>query len=287
MARLMKSLDCCVICFPINFRYVVRFPIVTSRKLNAFQLLDAERSSLIAEHRFYVQEARKRLLSQFENIEEEADQAEQEHWELSGQSFDPGWHNLEDLAEAARDHGIEFYQLLSDMRDRTRLSVVAGMYHHWDKTFRRFLVREFRWPRLVIGYHSTRALWRLDSAKLEKLLYALGLDIRKMTSFPRMDAMRLVVNVLKHGVGQSLDELRELYPEFLRESSYKCGFYDDTDLTVSDKHFDEFASAIECFWRELPSTLNFDEDEDLDVPKDFESAWHKDFHKHGASQVKS
>jgi hypothetical protein len=103
-----------------------------------------------------VEQAKNRLLSQFANIEAEADQAEAEHWERSGQSFDPDWHAPGDPAEAARDHGVEFYQLLSDMHDRRRLGVVAGMYHHWDKTFRRFLVREFRWPRLVIGDHTWR-----------------------------------------------------------------------------------------------------------------------------------
>lgn len=57
----------------------------------------------------------------------------------------------------------------------------------------------------------------LDSTKLEQLLWALGLDVRRLSSFPRMDAMRLVVNVFKHGEGQPLDDLRQNYPEFLQE----------------------------------------------------------------------
>lgn len=242
----------------------------------AFQLMASERETLIAEHRFYVDQAKMRLLSQFANIEAEAEQAEQNHWDRSGENFDPEWHEQGDLAEAARDHGVEFYQLLSDMRDRTRLSVVAGMYHHWDKSFRRFLVREFRWPRLVIGDHTRRAVWKLDSAKLEQLLLALGLDVRQFASFPQMDAMRLLVNVFKHGEGQSLDELRQLYPQFLREHSNDCGFYDDSDMQVSDEHVDAFSSAIESFWRELPPELTFDEDSELDVPREFGKAWHKD-----------
>lgn len=249
---------------------------MSEQKWTAFQLMESERELRISEHRFYVQQANSRLLSQFASIEAEADQAENDHWERSGQSFDPEWHDPGELAEAARDHGVEFYQLLSDMHDRTRLSVVAGMYHQWDKSFRRFLVREFRWPRLVVGDHTRRALWKLDSAKLEKLLFALGLDLRQFANYPRMDAMRLVVNVFKHGEGQSLDELGQLYPEFLRMHSYDCGFYDDADMAVSDEHVKEFAAAIESFWRELPAALAFDEGAELDVPKEFEKAWHKD-----------
>lgn len=249
---------------------------MNNRKLNTYQLMDSERELRISEHRFYLEQAKSRLLSQFANIEEEAERAEAEHWGRSGQSFDPDWHDPGDLAEAARDHGVEFYQLLSEMHDRTRLSVVAGMYHHWDKTFRRFLVREFRWPGLVIGDHSRRALWRLDSAKLEHLMLAVGLDVRQFTCYPRMEAMRLVVNVFKHGEGRSLDDLGKLYPEFLRESSYRWNVYDDADLEVTDKHVAGFAAAIESFWREMPSTVTFDGDAALDVPDEFEKAWNKD-----------
>jgi hypothetical protein len=238
--------------------------------------MDSERELRISEHRFYVEQAKGRLLSQFANIEAETDQAEAEHWERSGQSFDPDWHDPGDLAEAARDHGVEFYQLLSEMHDRTRLSVVAGMYHHWDKTFRRFLVREFRWPRLVIGDHTRRALWKLDSAKLERLLTAIGLDPTALASYRRIDAMRLVVNVFKHGEGRSLDDLGHRYPEFLRVSAHGWSFIDDTDLEVTDDHVEQFAAAIELFWRELPPTVTFDEGAALEVPDEFERAWNKD-----------
>lgn len=249
---------------------------MSGRKWNAYQLTGSERELRISEHRFYVEQAKVRLLSQFANIEAEAEQAEAEHWERSGQSFDPEWDDPGDLAEAARDHGVELYQLLSDMHDRTRLSVVAGMYHHWDKTFRRFLVREFRWPRLMIGDHTRRALWKLDSAKLERLLAAIGLDLSGLACYPRIEAMRLVVNVFKHGEGRSLDELRQRYPEFLRASSPGWSFIDDTDLEVTDDQVEQLAGAIELFWRELPSTVTFDEDAALDVPDEFEKAWNKD-----------
>lgn len=249
---------------------------MSARKVSAFQLQDAERNFRISEHRFYVEQAKARLLSQFSNIEAEAEQAESEYWESGGQNFDPEWDDPGDLAEAARDHGVEFYELLSDMRDRTRLSVVAGMYHHWDKTFRRFLIREFRWPRLLIGEHTRRALWRLDSTKLEKMLFALGLDLSTFPFYSRLDAMRLVVNVFKHGEGKSLDDLRARYPEFLPSDLRRSGSYDDADLVVTDQHVEQFDAAIEAFWRLIPSELSFDEGAALDVPEEFEKAWNKD-----------
>lgn len=249
---------------------------MSGRTWSAFELMDSERELRISENKFYVEQAKNRLLSQFANIESEAEQAEVEHWERSGQSFDPEWDDPGDLAEAARDHGVEFYQLLSDMHDRTRLSVVAGMFHQWDKTFRRFLIREFRWPGLVIGDHTRRALWTLDSAKLEQLLGAIGLDLSSFASYPKIEAMRLVVNTFKHGEGKSLDELRQHYPDYLHQSSHELMYIDDTDLDVTDDHFEEFAVAIEMFWRDLPPKLTFHEDNLSNVPKEFEKAWQKD-----------
>lgn len=89
--------------------------------------------------------------------------------------------------------------------------------------------------------------------------------------------MRLMVNVFKHGEGRSLDDLRKLYPEFLRERSHHWNVYDDTDMEVTNEHVAGFAAAIESFWRELPPTVTFDGDAALDVPDEIEKAWDKDF----------
>jgi hypothetical protein len=242
-----------------------------------FQLMDAEREDAVVEHRFYVEQAKKRLLSQFDNISAEADQAEHEYWEEGGRSFNPDLNDGGSLAEGARDHGIAFYQLLSEMGDRTRLSVVAGMYHHWDKRFRRFLAREMRWCGLVIGEHTRRALWKLDNAKLEKLLLALGLDIRAFPLFDQLNAMRLVVNVFKHGEGKSLDDLRQLYPKYVPLVGPFAPIYvDDEDMVVTGTDLEGFAEAIEAFWRALPSVLLIDDSIDLDVPDEIARAHRKD-----------
>lgn len=243
---------------------------------SVFILTDAEREDAVSEHRFYVEQAKNRLLSAFNNISEEADQAEQTAWEEGGRHFDPDYYDESMLAEAAINHGISFYQLLSEMHERTRLSVIAGMYHHWDKRFRRFLVRELRHPGLMPGLHTRRALWKIDSTKLEDFVRALGLDVRAFPSFPKIDAMRLVVNVFKHGEGKSLDDLRQLYPEYVPCRHAWQMHPDDTDMEVTDFHLDEFSDAIESFWRTLPKELVFDFSQDLDAPDEICKGYRKD-----------
>ena len=54
-----------------------------------FQMWGPFRQSLIDGHLFYVEQARKRLLTQFENIEAEADKASEDWLENNSHRFDP------------------------------------------------------------------------------------------------------------------------------------------------------------------------------------------------------
>ncbi|WP_369975474.1 hypothetical protein [Xanthomonas bundabergensis] len=247
-----------------------------------FQLIEPHRKALQEEHRFYVEQAKKRLLSQFGNISEEAERAQEERWQAADEYFDPDFHDMGDVAQAAFDHGVEFFQLLSDMHERTRLSVIAGMYHHWDKTWRHFLAHEMRWT-VVIGPHTRRAVVSIDAQDLEKLLLALGLNVRSFPHFARLDAMRLIVNVYKHGEGKAMDDLRCLYPEFVpMEGPFESRFPDDSDLVITDQNVDEFAAAIDAFWLALPSELTIDTEQDLNVPGRFNAAFQKDLKERGS-----
>lgn len=240
-----------------------------------FQIWEPFRQSLIDGHLFYVEQARKRLLSQFDDIEKEADRASDEWLEQNSHRFDPDRHDPGDFYEAANDAGIEFYQLLSDMRDRTRLSVVAGMYHEWDKQLREWMIREINhWHR---GDRMKAKIWSVDFGKLADLLESLGWKVRSTKYFEKLDACRLVVNVYKHGEGNSLNDLKKNYPEYLSDPLSHIGdlfsdldFIDHTHLSVTDEQFQAFSDAIVAFWKGVPENIH--EREDISVPDWFEYA---------------
>ncbi|MFW7357813.1 MAG: hypothetical protein ACODTL_17875 [Brucella sp.] len=244
-----------------------------------FQMWGPYRQSLIKGHLFYVEQARKRLLSQFENIEADADRAAEEWLEQSGQHFDPDRHDPGDFYEAAHDVGIEFYGLLTDMRMQTRLSVVAGLYHQWDKQFREWLAREIgHWHR---GGSAVAEVWSKDFGKIADLLESLGWDIRSKDYFRTLDACRLLVNVYKHGEGKSLTDLKQHFPEYLEDPFRGAGgafsetrYRDHTHLQVSDEQLQAFSDAILAFWRDVPENI-FDS-QLTDVPDWFEKAILKD-----------
>ncbi len=246
----------------------------------AFQMWGSYREHLIAEHRFYIEQAGKRLLSQFDNIDEEAEQAGIDSLDRRSQAFNPDRDDPDDYYEAAYDQSIEFYQLLHDMHAQTRLSVVAGMYHEWDKKLRDWVAKEMHhWcrSRAVI-----KALWLQDIAKVFDLLASFGWDVRtSLPNYDKLNATRLVVNVFKHGEGGSLDELKKSYPEYLNPAISEvvgdmiCSdWLDHTFLAITDAHVEEFSEAILAFWLALPENLYLRDD--MDFPKWVEKAFNKE-----------
>ncbi|EYS86153.1 hypothetical protein CF68_06870 [Cupriavidus sp. SK-4] len=243
-----------------------------------FQMWEPFRQSLMKGHLFYIEQARKRLLSQFDDIEAEADRAADEWLEQRSQYFDPDRHDPADLYESANEAGIEFYGLLSDMHEQTRLSVVAGMFHEWDKQLRDWLAHEIRhWH---AGDNTRSKVWSVDFGQIADLLESLGWNVRSKDYFRMLDMCRLAVNVYKHGDGKSLDELKNNYPEYLGDPLAGSGGFSDpkyrnhTHLKVNDEQFQAFSDAILAFWRDVPENVL---DSEVDnVPQWFENAILKD-----------
>ncbi len=226
-----------------------------------FQMWEPARQSLIAGHLFYVEQARKRLLSQFEDIEAEAHKASQDWLEEHKVRFDPNHDDEGSFVEAAHQAGIQFYTLLSEMRDQTVLSVVAGMFHEWDKQFRDWLVREIQhWN---TGDSVAIKVWSADFGQIAELVESFGWKISNTDYFRQLDACRLVVNVYKHGEGKSLNELKQKFPEYLPDPFSSAPNWtinvedlDHTHLKVSKDRLDAFSDAIVAFWRAVPKNIS-------------------------------
>jgi hypothetical protein len=224
-----------------------------------FHMMNSFRDSLIEEHLFYVEQARKRLLSSFSDMDSEATKAGDEWLARAGRSFNPDRHDPAAFAEQAEEEAIKFYGLLSDMHEQTRLSVVAGMFHQWDKELRDWLAREIgHWH---AGENAASVIWGQNFEGVMDLLESIGRTIREKAYYPHLDACHLVVNVYKHGRGASLGRLRKNYPEFVRDllpglnrerahlwSSHK-------DMRVQDDQIEAISGAIVEFWKDAPERV--------------------------------
>ncbi|MCC4588908.1 hypothetical protein LL962_17675 [Xanthomonas sp. NCPPB 1067] len=233
----------------------------------------------VREQRFYLDQSKARLLPPFASIEEEADAMGKECLGSPPEFFDPENWDMSMLYEAAFHRSLEHYDLLQEMRERTVLGIAAGMYHHFDKSFRLRVARELRQAGWVIGEKTREEIWRSDWSKLEGLLVAFGWDVPSVPAYQDLEALRLVVNVFKHGEGKSFEDLKQRFPRFIPglESANSWTYVDYTHLCVTDKHLDAFSEAIVSFWEAIPLQLSVEEGvASLDLPAFYAKAMRED-----------
>lgn len=242
------------------------------------------RQQLIANQNFYVEQGRKRLLSQFQDVSDEADKFADEWLSRSNQWFDPDRHDPDDFQEQAYEKSIDFYNLLTDMHDQTRLNVIAGMYHEWEKQLREWLSGELSRPPLAKETKIT--IWKSSLPKIIDLLECFDWKVREQPYFAQLDVCRLVVNVYKHGIGDSFDELKREHPHFLMDifggelnADELDPFLNHTHLKISDEHLAAFSEAIIAFWNDAPERTK--QLEIPDAPTWFSKAIYKDLRERG------
>lgn len=219
------------------------------------EMHEHERNSYIASHKFYVEQAKKRILSQFENLDDEIEAIAQQIYDDSGKwcgpDDDPSYY-----AERAYELAQEHLMMLSEMREQTLFSIIAGMFHQFDKTLRAWVERESKW---WAGPIVKEQFWKLDINTLYKLFISLGWNIKDESFFKALDACQIVVNIYKHGKGRALKELRLNYPEYFfdyNDPSFKVDDWHDYDsVRVSDEQFQEMSDAIVSFWKKLPPKI--------------------------------
>lgn len=218
-----------------------------------------QREFFLARHDFYMEQVKTRVLGNFRNMGEEADQVAHKAYDRIGSVYSDGDGDMAAAAETAMDRGHEFYMLLSDMRTQTTLGAMAALYHQWDKDIRGFLEGE-----LSHSYDRdqvTKFAWGSNIDKIFETLEEFGWPIRQAQWFPRLNASRLIVNVHKHGKGQSLDELIRDYPQYLKgplDGIAIASFMttpDHEELAVTEEEFNQIADAIRQFWVDLPERL--------------------------------
>lgn len=249
-----------------------------------FHMWSRFREKLIAEHNFYMEQAKKRLLSQFDNLEEEANKYSDKWLEKVSHHFDPDRHDPGDFYQQAYEEGIEFYQMLDDMKNRTRLSVVAGLFHEWDKQVRDWMVREIvHWHR---GEEVKKAVWKANFHDIAELFEGLGWTLKSKNYFSALDKCRLVVNAYKHGDGGAFETIKAQYPDFIKsigDDSIFREYADHSDLAVTEKHIDDFSSAVVDFWKDVPEYIV--DGDHLTAPDWFARALQKDIDKYELEKV--
>lgn len=225
------------------------------------QMRRSLRDHLVANHEFYVSEAKSRLLAQFNDdaMKADADRHSKAWLAARAKYFDPDRHDPFDAYEQSWDEAISFYHGLVDLQKTTRLSIIAGMYHEWEKRLRDWLGREMGEHRL--GKHTHEAIWKVNIGDIFEFIECWQWPLTSQPYFFDLYICNLVVNVYKHGAGRSFNDLKEKAPELVGAKEDLPGFFlsalDYTCLEVSDADIDRFSHAIVSFWKDVPENVFF------------------------------
>lgn len=204
-------------------------------------------------HEFYVSEARRRLLSQFEDLDKEAEKREEQFLESSAEHFNPDYDDPMAAYEQAYQEGVSYVWSLMEMQNTVLLAVTAGMYHQFDKRLREHTIKELsHWCERDI---IPPMIWGFTFNQLMKFLEWIGLRVNGTEYGEKIKACNLVVNVYKHGDGESHQTLSLAHPEYYPHPTGLRGIQNvpnHDDLQITEEQFVEFADAITAFWKAVP-----------------------------------
>jgi hypothetical protein len=131
------------------------------------------RNHFIERHDFYVAQVKKRLFSQFLDIEAEAEACANETYNSMGR-YTSEYDDPVKYAEAAHEVAVEHYLImLHDLHNQVILGALAGMYHQWDKELRQFIARELHH---TCPPETEKSIWKENIGELFGLLKDFGWD---------------------------------------------------------------------------------------------------------------
>lgn len=206
-----------------------------------------------------VEEYYNRTIPSFGNIEKEAtDYADSIFNNFPADEYtDPAT-----VADFANDEGIQLYEFLNTMKKNHLLMTISLLCQIWEQQLIKFSLTEMRH---FLPIHNN-ALSFSDAKKIFELH-----DVRfeEIASWNKVREMRLLVNTIKHGDGESARKLRKIRPDYfeldiiIRTDTLELAgtvLLDSYSLMVEEQDFRSYVEATDTFWDEMPERAYSDID---------------------------
>lgn len=153
-----------------------------------------------------------RVIPIFYSLEEESKTIADEKYHDLGMYFNPERYDPADYTEMAWEAGLEHYESMSLMQYNMRLMWISTLYQFWEQQVRKFVFEEVTRTHTFIdkkgnnvGFSAfcTRGIDDIKDAFNE-----FGQDLEKLNSWSKIEELRLLANVIKHGDGWSATKLK-------------------------------------------------------------------------------
>lgn len=197
----------------------------------------------------------------FGNIEEESDDfAEKKYIELET-NFNPNYDDSSSFANAAKEAGLEYYECLALMKYNTKLMWILTLYQFWEQQVKRFIYVEGNRPHRFIDTKGNEVLYKDFCPRgfidIKNEFIRFGQDLERLPCWIKINELRLLSNVIKHGNGRAAIQLKKLRPDLLDNNLldiYK-NTLDERILKINDNEFQIYCEAIVAFWNILPEKM--------------------------------
>ena len=172
--------------------------------------------------------------------------------------------DMEDLYRSSFDLAYDRYIILATMKYRTMAMWISCLCQVWEQQLYRFILREF----VSDGVCSYKQPLELSFKDIKDTLRRYGVRLSEMLSWNKIDELRMLVNVLKHGRGKSEKKLRELRPDYfvfdaetenMDVMALNGASLLEPTLQISKNDFDNYYNALVCFWKEFPERVFYAE----------------------------
>jgi hypothetical protein len=217
-------------------------------------LPEIKRRYLKSEISDYVEIYSQKLLPVFKDIESDANKIRDDSYD--NVMSQPAYNDFIDpssIAENALEEGIKHYLYLKLGKYNLTATWHATLYQIWEQQSRLFLFREMS--------HVCRIQFDtfcINLSEIKKKYKLHNVDIESFPCWSQIEELYLLCNVIKHGDGRSVKELRKIKPTLFKKENgidytetFKTTLLEET-LNIDEKTLQNYRDALLSFWDEIP-----------------------------------
>lgn len=203
------------------------------------------------------------VLPAFNNIDGRAQQLAQDYYERISCQPAGEYEELDmaDIAEAAQDQSMDWYDMMTSLRQTMLNLLAAGLSHLVEQQLG------------MLSQDASFSKTPLKTVRLEDVagwyLAVLCIDLKALNSWKKIDELRLVANAVKHAEGAATNQLRLIRSELFTNPAYAHMFPEldraiesaspvsaplsGEDFFVTLDVLREYSESAEAFFREIAS----------------------------------
>lgn len=215
------------------------------------------RQKYINELSFFYDQARERLQPIFADLNDIYNSTAQRLFDEESRKPGTGDECLGDVADNAETQALTYTFLLERMRMDILLTLIASIYHQWEKQLAFWFVNELTLN--LMDEKRAKIFWHKKFCERMKILEAGGWELNGTEVLSILNEHRLLVNAYKHGEGPSFQNLKKEHPELLIEHLLRNEEDIDPRLpfNVTLDDLERFLSNLVRFWQEVPAVLSW------------------------------